>query len=106
MNILSQLDTSLLLFVNGLPHTYALNQIFLFFSFYPIVIWGVLGCIFLVYEFSRARRFFIPLLISLVLSGVVATVFLKPIFGRMRPDMSHPSQVIVVAEKRALFPAH
>ena len=76
MNLIA-LDTQLFFAINNLPHPPLLNHIFLFFSFYPIIIWIGIAAAFMLYE----------------------QVFVRP-----RPDLQHgQNAVIIVPEKPALF---
>ena len=104
MEFLFHLDYSLFFLINRLPHPLWADTIFLFFSFYPLLMWLFIGSLFLWYEFSRAKRFFVPLLVSLIVSGVLISVVLKPFFARSRPDIIHTNQVVVVSEKSSWVP--
>lgn len=97
-------DEQLFLLINNLPHSFFLDQFFLFFSFYPVIIWITLGIIGTVLEEKRDKIFFIRLIVALILSGSIASGLIKPIIKRPRPDLIYGRSVVVVMEKPALIP--
>ncbi|HCM37920.1 MAG: Phosphoesterase PA-phosphatase related protein [Candidatus Gottesmanbacteria bacterium GW2011_GWB1_43_11] len=97
-------DKNLFLGLNNLPHPWFLDQVFLFFSFYPLIIWLIIGVIVVLYEERNEKLFLVRLVVALVLAGIVATALIKPIIRRPRPDISFGDQVVMVQEKPAAFP--
>src|SRR3989344_4963991 len=98
------LDEWLFLTINNAFHHPALDWIFVFFSFYPLIIWLLVGIVVVVVEERKDHRFILRLFLALVLAGMVASVFIKPIVGRKRPDLTHGSNVVIVNEKPAAVP--
>ncbi len=101
---LISLDETLLLIINRLPHPGIVDLFFLFFSFYPLVIWLLIGVMVVVVEERRDKLFIIRLLVALLLAGALASGLIKPIVKRPRPDISLPESVIIVSEKPAAIP--
>jgi len=102
---LKSLDVYLFLLINNSRHDVFLDWLFLFFSYYPLAIWVFLGLIITFIEERSDKLLIISrLLIALVLAGAVASVFLKPVFRRPRPDLSHGTKVTIVSEKPAAIP--
>lgn len=106
MQLLLNLDERLFFLINQLPHNTFLNQIFLFFSYYPLIIWILIGLMVVVMEGRKDRWFMVRLVLALVLAGGMASVILKPVFKRSRPDITYGEKVIVVEEKPAVIPKH
>lgn len=107
MNFFSALKTTdeqLFLVINSIPHPPYLDQIFLFFSFYPLIIWILIGLMVVIVEERKEKIFFLRLILALILSGAVASGFIKPLIKRPRPDFTYESQTIVVREKKAVLP--
>lgn len=100
------IDESLFLTINQLPHPPVLDLLFLAFSYNPLVIWMGIGLLVLTLNRGKSRRIFVQLLLALVLAGGLASVLIKPLVGRPRPDITYGEQVIVVKEKPAGIPAH
>lgn len=98
------LDQQLFTFINSLPHPYILDEFFLFFSFYPLVTWLILGIVLLFVEEKKDRWFIARLFIALILAGALSSGIIKPLVKRPRPDLSLGNQVIVVSEKPAVLP--
>ena len=99
-----QVDEALFLAINNLPHPAIFDFFFLFFSFYPFIIWLLIGVIVVIVEERKEKLFIVRLLLALLLAGALASGFFKPLFRRPRPDISIGSQVIIVTEKRAVLP--
>ena len=103
MNLIA-LDTQLFFAINNLPHPPLLNHIFLFFSFYPIIIWIGIAAAFMIYERRHRPHVLLQLVAAGLLAGFISTVVLKQVFVRPRPDLQHgQNAVIIVPEKPALF---
>ena len=98
------IDEQLFLVLNNLPHPLWLDQIFLFFSFYPLVLWMVVGGIVVLIEERREQVFIWRLILALVISGALASGIIKPLVRRPRPDIVHAAQVVIVEEKPAAIP--
>lgn len=98
------LDEYIFLQINNLPHTAWLDTLFLFFSFYPLVIWIVIGIVVVVLEERKEKLFIVRLVLALGLAGFLASAFLKPIIRRPRPDLSHGPSVVIVEEHPAVLP--
>lgn len=96
------LDESLFFFINNLVHTPFLDQVFLFFSFYPLLIWMIIGLVVLVIEERKEKTFIIRLFLALTIAGLLASGVIKPIVRRPRPDITHGTDVVIVAEKPAV----
>lgn len=101
---LISLDEWLFLEINNLYHSASIDWIFLFFSFYPLIIWLCVGLLVAFIEERRDKTFIFRLFIALLCAGVVSSVFIKPLIRRPRPDLSHGVAVIIVPEKAALVP--
>lgn len=106
LQLLKWTDTGLFFYINRLPHPGWVNQIFLFFSFYPLIIWLVAGILVVVIEERREPDFIFRLLLALGLAGLIATGIIKPLVRRPRPDLTYGRQVVIVEEKPAVIPAH
>ncbi len=104
MNSLLNFDTQLFFAINSLPHTPFLNSVFLFFSFYPIVVWIGIAIVFMMYERTHKPKMLLQLIIASLIAGLLSSGILKPIFTRPRPDISHGQQVIIIKEKPAMLP--
>lgn len=95
MESLFQLDHSLFILINHLPHTVLSDNLALFisgiggFGF----IWLVITFIIFIREEERDHLFFYPVLTALASSYVLVEWILKPIIGRIRPD---PTFAIIV----------
>jgi undecaprenyl-diphosphatase len=98
------LDEWLFLQLNNLYHNAFLDWIFLFFSFYPLLIWIFIGLIVTFIEERKEKLFIIRLVVALLFAGALASVFIKPIIRRPRPDLSHGPKVVIVNEKPAAIP--
>ncbi len=101
-----QFDETLFFLINSIPHPQILDQVFLFFSFYPLIIWMVVGLVLTVVEERRDKFFIIRLVLALLLSGTVASGIIKPIIKRPRPDITFGEKVVLVEEKPAAIPAN
>lgn len=97
-------DEWLFFAINSTVHNPELDWVFLFFSFYPLLIWILIGVLLTIVEERREKLFIIRLLFALILSGALTSVFLKPIVRRPRPDLSHGVKVTIVSEKPAVIP--
>lgn len=109
MDVFSNLltyDERLFILLNTLPHPPLVDQIFLFFSFYPLVIWVLVGLVVVFVEEKKEPWFVVRLLLALLFAGTLASVIIKPLVGRPRPDITHGTQVILVPEKAAAIPAN
>ena len=107
MNLLAAVtgfDETLFLLINNIPHTSELDAFFLFFSFYPFVIWTLVGVVVVMIEERKEKLFIIRLLMALFLAGTFASGLIKPIVRRPRPDLSYGEQVVIVTEKPAVLP--
>ena len=107
MNLLATiltLDERLFLTINNLFHTPILDWFFLFFSFYPLIIWFAIGLVVTFIEERKEKIFIIRLVVALMLAGTFASVLIKPIIRRPRPDISHGVSVVIVEEKPATIP--
>jgi undecaprenyl-diphosphatase len=104
--IVQQLDEGLFFLINSVPHPQILDQIFLFFSFYPLIIWMLVGLIMIVVEERQDKLFILRLFLALLLSGLLASGVIKPIIKRPRPDITFGQQVILVEEKPAAIPTN
>lgn len=100
---LIDLDIWLFSVVNRLPHPQILNQLFLFFSFYPLIIWSVLCLVLIWLEEQKDRLFIIKFIMALGIAGIVVSGIIKPIVGRPRPDLQLETEIVVVDEKPALL---
>lgn len=98
------LDEWLFLTINNLKHSYFLDWIFLFFSFYPLIIWLLIGLMVILIEERKDKIFLLHLIVALVLSGIAASVLIKPLVKRPRPDIKHGLDVVIVNEKPAAIP--
>ena len=96
MNVLIQLDELLFFAINSLPHNAVFNYIFLFFSFYPLIIWILIGLVVVIIEERKDRWFMVRLVLALVLAGGLTSGVLKPIIRRPRPDISHGDKVVII----------
>lgn len=103
---LKQLDERVFFFINSFPHNLILEKIFLFFSFYPLIIWFLLGILLFLLKKKKDIKFVVRLGLALVLAGIIASGVIKPIVKRPRPDISFGSKVILVQEKAAGIPAN
>ena len=103
---LIQLDENIFFFINSLPHNFALEKFFLFFSFYPLIIWFLLGILLILLKKKKDISFIFRLSLALVLAGIIASGVIKPIVKRPRPDIAFGSKVILVQEKAAGIPAN
>jgi undecaprenyl-diphosphatase len=101
---LVNLDTQIFHLINGSIHTDFLDWFFLFFSFYPLIIWFSLGLMIVFIEERKDKVFIIKLGLALVAAGFVSTILIKPIVRRPRPDITHGESVILVAENAAAVP--
>ncbi len=101
MDFITQLDHSIFFFINHLPHTPELNQLFLLFSYNPVVVWGVLALILIFFQKGKNFHFLIDLFGALFLAAIITSVIIKPLIGRPRPDLSHGESVIIVTEAPA-----
>lgn len=89
MNLLLPLDISLFFAINHLPHTWVLDRIADAFSGVGMgaLLWLLLGAMLIIKE-RKHTKFFLQLFIVIGISYVVSEGILKPLFGRVRPDMS------------------
>lgn len=103
MDFIFSLDSQLFFFINHLPHPWWAVQIFLVFSFYPLIVWAGIGIVVLLYEQQQKHLwFFLYFILTLTVAGLITSAILKPLFQRPRPDISNPQQVVIVREKPAL----
>ena len=100
---LIDLDIWLFSVFNRLPHPQILNQLFLFFSFYPLIIWSVICLVLIWLEEQKDRLFIIKFIMALGVAGIVVSGIIKPIVGRPRPDLQLETEIVVVNEKPALL---
>ncbi len=98
------IDEQVFLLLNNLPHPDWLDQIFLFFSFYPLILWMMVGLVIALIEERRESTFIWRLILALIVSGALASGIIKPLVRRPRPDIVHGTQVIIVEEKPAAIP--
>lgn len=103
---LKLLDDASFLMINQLPHPPILDQAFLFFSFYPLFIWLLIGIIVVIVEERKEKVFLVRLVLALSMAGILASGIIKPIIKRPRPDITYGDQVNVVEEKKVSFPGH
>lgn len=96
------LDNQIFHLINQSQHTPILDWIFLFFSFYPLLIWTGIGVVVGFIEERHNSLFFLRLILALVLAGALSSVFIKPIVRRPRPDIQHGAIVVLVPENPAL----
>jgi len=101
---LINLDEALFFRINNLTHTPFLDWFFLFFSFYPLIIWMLIGLVVTFIEEQRDHWFIVTLGLGLLSAGFLSSVLIKPLVARPRPDLSHGSAVIIVSEKPAAVP--
>lgn len=101
---LLHLDESLFFLINSLPHPPLVDFFFLFFSFYPLVIWLLIGVVVVVVEERKDKLFIVRLILALCLAGALASGFIKPMVRRPRPDKTHGDKVVIVSEKPATIP--
>lgn len=106
LDLLKYIDESIFLLINQLPHPIFADQLFLFFSFYPLVIWSLIGVVIVVVEERREPLFIFRLLLALGAAGLLASGVIKPLVKRPRPDLTYGSQVVIIAEKPAAIPAN
>lgn len=109
MNLLSAtklVDEAIFLLINRFPHPPVLDHVFLFFSFYPLIIWLLIGIVVVIIEERKERVFLIRLVLALIVAGIIASGVIKPIIKRPRPDISHGEKVIIVEEKKVGFPGN
>lgn len=104
LSFVLRIDEQLFFLVNLLPHTPYLDQIFLFFSFYPLIIWSVIGLVVLFIEEKKEKWFILRLVLALIIAGSLASGVIKPLVKRPRPDISFGTQVVIVNEKPAAIP--
>lgn len=107
MNLLAAIlafDEWLFLTINTFFHSELLDSFFLFFSFYPLLIWLLIGGIVAFVEERKDHLFIFKLVVALLGAGFVASVLLKPVVARPRPDLSHGVKVVIVSEKPAAVP--
>lgn len=97
-------DEQLFITLNQIPHPVWLNNFFLFFSFYPLLVWALIGIVVIYFEEHYDRWFFAKMLIALLASGFIASAVIKPLVKRPRPDLAYGSQVNLIAEKPAVVP--
>lgn len=90
--------------INNLYHSPALDWFFLFFSFYPLIIWLLIGLLIVLIEERKDTLFIFRLTLALFLAGGLSSIIIKPLVARPRPDISHGNQVIIVPEKPAAVP--
>ncbi len=102
--IFNKLDGELFMLINNLPHNFWLNQLFLFFSFSPLVVWLFLGVLAILYEEKKDIWFGVTLLMALGLAGFMASILIKPLVARPRPDIAYKEKVVIVSEKPAVLP--
>src|SRR3989344_5639070 len=98
------LDQTLFFLINNLPHPWILDQFFLFFSFYPVIIWALIGLVLVIVEERKEKLFILRLILALLFSGFLASGIIKPIVQRPRPDISHGERVVNINEKPAAIP--
>src|SRR3989344_8244112 len=101
LSAIIHIDQQLFFLINGLGHPEYLNQLFLFFSFYPLLIWLLIGIVVFVVEEKREKAFLVRLLLALVLAGGLTSGLIKPVVGRPRPDITFGDQVMIVDEEPA-----
>lgn len=100
--VLKDIDHQLFLLINNYFNSHAVDQFFLFFSFYPLIIWLGLGILLIWIEEKRDKTFLPRLIIALILAGVVVSVICKPLFKRPRPDLTYIKEIHLVDEQPAL----
>jgi undecaprenyl-diphosphatase len=103
LTFIKYIDTRLFFLINNLPHINFIDQFFLFFSFYPPIIWLVLGVLVIFIEERKDKKFIFRLLLALFLAGILSSGLIKPIIKRPRPDIRHGEKVVIVSEKPAVF---
>ena len=106
MNMLLNLDEAIFFAINSLPHNVVLNSLFLSLSFYPLIVWILIGLIVMFIEGKKDRWFMVRLVLALILAGGLVSGMIKPLVKRPRPDITHGDKVIVVEEKPAAIPQH
>lgn len=99
-------DEAIFLLINRLPHPLVLDHVFLFFSFYPLIIWLLIGIVVVIVEERREKMFLVRLVLALTIAGILASGVIKPVIKRPRPDITHGEKVIVVEEKKAGIPGN
>ncbi|KKP59750.1 MAG: Phosphoesterase PA-phosphatase related protein [Candidatus Gottesmanbacteria bacterium GW2011_GWA1_34_13] len=103
LQLVKQLDESVFLYLNNLPHNFLLDKFFLFFSFYPVVTWIVIGIIMILFEEKKDKLFIIRLFLALGLAGLLSSGILKPLIKRPRPDLAYGGKVTIIQEKPAVI---
>lgn len=103
VTFIKHIDTRIFFGINNLPHSDILDRFFLFFSFYPVLVWLFFGIIVIIYEERKEKEFLLRLIIALFLAGVLSSGLIKPIIKRPRPDIRHGEKVVIVNEKPAVI---
>ncbi|MBL7159206.1 phosphatase PAP2 family protein [Candidatus Microgenomates bacterium] len=92
MKVLLEIDYGIFLFINNLFSNPLLDNLMLFFSKIGngAMIWLILGLLLVFLKKKKNLQsmitFLWPLFLSLALSYILVSLFLKPVVGRMRPN--------------------
>ena|SRR3990167_3117704 len=82
------LDRQIFIYINHLPHTPLLNDIFLFFSLVGVygVIWIILSFILFITDKIKNQKEILTLLLSIFMELFVVELLMKNYFARVRPE--------------------
>lgn len=96
-----QLDKTLFLYINHLPHNIYSDAIFTFFSGIGTwgVIWLVIGIVLFIWEEIEDKKGLIAIIIAVLVSLIFIDGGVKNVIKRPRPQFS-VAQTIVVADNR------
>lgn len=89
IKFLSNIDLTLTNFINSIiPHNKIFNIFFSFFSLQgsSILIWILIIIFLILFEEKKDKRFIIYFFISFLITGLLTSYVIKPIFQRLRPN--------------------
>ena len=85
---LLQLDQSLFLFLNHLPHNFIINSFFALLSGVgKWIIWLILAALIFIWEEKKDKKIILQLIIAVLLTLLIVDVGLKNLIQRPRPEL-------------------
>ena len=97
MDIFLQIDHILFRFINGLPHNFASDAFFSFFSGLGTwgIVWVIITGILFIWEELKDKKGLIALILAILLSIIISDGIVKNIVRRQRPEFSLKNTIVV-----------
>jgi len=105
---LTTIDRNIFLFINHLPHNPFLNYFFAFLAgiSYGGFIWFAIAVTVFVWEEIKDKKSLFAQVLAGLLTFILVELLLKNIFGRLRPEFSIPSTIVILDFTNSLsFPS-